>query len=85
MKIRRTSCAHDHNSRNHRFSLECRLKIKEMFDITQTITPANILLNLSKANEQRLKVIEKNVELLISNKPQLLVPVELTIPKIDDL
>ena len=46
-----------------------------------TITPANILLNLSKANEQRLKVIEKNVELLISNKPQLLVPVELTIPK----
>ena len=48
-----------------------------------TITPANILLNLSKANEQRLKVIEKNVELLISNKPQLLVLVELAIPKIE--
>ena len=57
-----------------------------MFDITQTITPANILLNeKSKANEQRLKVIEKNVKFFLSNKPQLLVPVELAIPKIGHL
>ena len=28
-------CAHDYNSRNYRVSLECRLNIKEMFDITK--------------------------------------------------